>query len=203
MEKIRFIISFPFALPFILIYLCSKQRDKIDLDTNAFYRVQQGKSPENYLYAFYKEFVLYREYRSLFYFRIGRYVKLISWLFPPQTHLTIDVPRDKFGGGCYLQHGYCTDISAESIGEGLFINQKVTIGWSKDGCPTVGRNCRIGTGAVVLGHIKIEDNVNIGANAIVVHNVPSNTTVCSPEAMIVKREGNAVREHLSQLDSTN
>lgn len=43
-----------------------------------------------------------------------------------------------------------------------------------------------GTGAVVLGGILIGDNVNIGANAIVVEDVPSNCTICSPKAQIVK-----------------
>lgn len=39
----------------------------------------------------------------------------------------------------------------------------------------------------MLGDIVIGDNVNIGANAIVVEDVPSNCTICSPKAQIVKR----------------
>ena len=38
-----------------------------------------------------------------------------------------------------------------------------------------------------LGDIKIGNNVNIGANAIVVNDVPDGCTVCSPKAVIVKR----------------
>ena len=70
------------------------------------------------------------------------------------------------------------------------------MGWRDDGCPVIGDNVRIGTGAVVLGKITIGDNVNIGANAIIVKDVPSNTTVVSPAAFIVKRDGVKVHEEL-------
>ena len=85
------------------------------------------------------------------------------------------------------------------MGEGLFINQKVTVGWNKDDCPTIGKNCRIGAGAVVLGNIVIGDNVKIGTDAIVVHDVPSNTTVCSVEAVIVKQNGEKIKKERSSL----
>lgn len=199
MTKLELILNLPFAWPYVLIYLLSRQRRLINMDIDAFYAVQHPGLKENYLIAFYREFITYSEFRSLFYHRLGRWIKLLSWLYPRQDHLSIDVPSDKLGGGIFIQHGYCTDISARSVGEGLFINQKVTIGWNKDGCPTIGKNCRIGAGAVVLGNIIIGDNVKIGANAIVVHNVPSNTTVCSAESVIVKQNGVKVKIDLSSL----
>ena len=103
--------------------------------------------------------------------------------------LGFDVPREKLGGGLFLQHGYCTDLSAREIGENCWINQRVTLGYIGDGCPIIGNNVTIGVGAVVLGDVKIGNNVRIGANAIVVHDVPDNCTVCSPAATIVKRRG--------------
>ena len=192
----------PFAWPFVIVYLFSSQKEKINKDIDAFYSIQKNGSLDNYLVGFYNEFITYAEFRSLFYFRIGPWIKLISWIYPRQTHLTIDVPAHRFEGGAFIQHGYCTDISARAIGEGFFVNQKVTIGWNKDGCPSIGKNCRIGTGAIVLGNIVIGDNVRIGANAIVVHDVPSNSTVCSSESIIVKRNGNRVRERLSDMETT-
>lgn len=42
---------------------------------------------------------------------------------------------------------------------------------------------------MVLGPITIGDNVKIGANAIVVEDVPDNVTICSPKAVIVKYHG--------------
>lgn len=109
------------------------------------------------------------------------------------------MPASKLGGGVFVQHGYCTDLSAESVGEGLWINQKVTVGWNKDGCPTIGKNVRIGVGAVIIGKITIGDNVNIGANAIVTHNVPSNCTVCPAESNIIKLNGKRVDISLKEL----
>ena len=162
------------------------------MDIDAFYSVQNPGAHYNHISAFYRKFLFYREFRSLFYYRVGKWIKLISWLYPRQDHLSLDVPAGCLGGGVFIQHGYCTDLSARSVGEGLFINQKVTIGWNKDGCPTIGKNCRIGTGAVVIGNITIGDNVKIGANAIVVHDVPSNVTVCSSESVIVKKDGKRV-----------
>ena len=102
------------------------------------------------------------------------------------THISFDLPREKLGGGLFIQHGYCTDLSARSIGENCWINQKVCLGYQGNDCPTIGNNVRIGVGAVVIGGVTIGDNVNIGANAIVVHDVPSNCTVCSPAASIVR-----------------
>lgn len=49
---------------------------------------------------------------------------------------------------------------------------------------------------MVLGGITIGDNVNIGANAIVTKDVPSNCTVVSPQAVIIKRNGVKVHEEL-------
>lgn len=192
MGLLKNIIRFPFAWPFVLVYLCSKNKRKINLDIDAFQKVHAGKKPDNYLSAFYDEFTYFGEFRSLFYHRIGKWIKLISWIFPGQSHLGLDVPAAKLGGGVFIQHGYCTDLSAESVGEGLWLNQRVTVGWTKNGCPTIGNNVRIGTGAVIIGKVTIGDNVNIGANAIITHDVPSNCTVCPAESRIVKLNGERV-----------
>ena len=71
------------------------------------------------------------------------------------------------------------------IGEGTLIYQNVTIGNGKKG-PQIGKNCIIGTGAVILGDIIIEDNVKIGANAVVLMDIPQNATAVGVPAKIVK-----------------
>ena len=45
----------------------------------------------------------------------------------------------------------------------------------------------IGAGAVILGELKIGDNVRVGANAVVLKDIPSNATVVGVPAQIVKR----------------
>lgn len=74
------------------------------------------------------------------------------------------------------------------VGGGTIIYQNVTLGGLKGHYgPTIGRNCVIGSGAVILGEVKIGDNVRIGANAVVLKDVPDNCTVVGVPAKIVKQ----------------
>lgn len=68
------------------------------------------------------------------------------------------------------------------IGENTKIYQNVTIGGE---ARSIGANCYIGSGAVVLANLG--DNVKVGANAVVLHDVPSNSTIVGVPGKIVKR----------------
>lgn len=186
----------PFMLPIIIAYLFAKEKSKIQKDLNAFSKVHYKQYPTNYLHSFYQEFIHYPEFRSVFYMRIGHWSRLFKFIVRPAILLSLCTPSHKFGSGIFIQHGNSTIVDAESIGENFGVNQNVTIGWRKDGFPTIGNNVRIGTGAVVLGKITIGDNVNIGAGAIVIKDVPSNCTVVSPSAYIIRRNGIPVHEEL-------
>lgn len=72
------------------------------------------------------------------------------------------------------------------IGENCIIHQNVTIGLGKDGCPTIGSNVRIFSGAVVIGKITIGDNAIIGANAVVTKDVAPNTVVGGVPAKFIR-----------------
>ncbi len=92
--------------------------------------------------------------------------------------------RVTIGSGLTLTHGNVVIDGRTTIGSNCQINPWVTIGLSnsrKIGFsvqgPTIGDNVHIGTGAKVLGPITIGDHARIGANAVVVHDVPANTTV--------------------------
>ena len=87
----------------------------------------------------------------------------------------------------FIQHGYCCEITARSIGENFWINQKVTLGYDIDGCPMIGDNVHIGTGANVVGGVVIGNNVTIGAGTTVVKDVPDNTLVVSQPARYIDR----------------
>lgn len=52
----------------------------------------------------------------------------------------------------------------------------------------IGKHCVIGAGACVLGEITIGDNVKIGANAVVLTDIPDNCTVVGVPGKIVKQE---------------
>lgn len=185
---VKLILCLPLGWVWLVLYLFSSQRTKIDMDLDAFCKVHIRRVPTKHrMFHLWRELVGFAEFRSLFKFRLGKIRHLIGWMMPHGVaHLGFDVPRDKVGGGLFIQHGYCTDLSARAIGENCWINQKVCLGYQGDECPTIGNNVRIGVGAVVIGGVTIGDNVNIGANAIVVHDVPPNCTVCSPAATIVK-----------------
>ena len=67
------------------------------------------------------------------------------------------------------------------IGDDCVLYQGVTLGGTGNECgkrhPTLGDNVTVGTGAKVLGNIRIGDNVRIGGNSVVVKDVPANCTV--------------------------
>ena len=71
------------------------------------------------------------------------------------------------------------------IGARTKIYQHVTVGNGNG--PKIGCDCILGTGCVILGNITIGDNVRIGANAVVLQDVPSNCTAVGVPARIIYR----------------
>jgi serine O-acetyltransferase len=152
----------------------------------------------NLLYLLYK----YPEFRTLYYYRIkkGNFIGLIfmhiikSWY---KECSSLFLYCDDIGSGLFIQHGFSTIVSAEKIGDNCWINQQVTIGYSsKNECPIIGNNVTINAGAKLIGKITINDNVTVGANAVVVKNVPSNCVVAGVPAYIINRDGLKVKELL-------
>lgn len=195
-KGIKYLRYLPQMLPSCLFFFSLRGKRKAMLleDLDAFYKIEYQTKRLCDFTAFYRLMVEYNAFRNVFYYRLWYFGDLMSWLLPKCK--TLEIRTLQIGGGIYIQHGVSTQIAARSVGKNLFINQNVTVGWNGPGCPTIGNNVRIGTGAVVLGPITIGDNVNIGANAIVTKDVPSNTTVVSPHAYICKRDGKRVHEEL-------
>ncbi len=195
-NSIKYILYLPLVLPSLIVYLLfwGKRKKMLLSDLDAFYRVEYQRERLSNITAFYRLMVEYPAFRNVFYHRLWYCSILVSWILPKWK--TLEINTLKVGGGMYIQHGTSSILTANSIGKNLWVNQNVTIGWNGPGCPTIGDNVRIGTGAVVIGPITIGDNVNIGANAIVTKDVPSNTTVVSPHAFIIKRDGQRVHERL-------
>lgn len=143
------------------------------------------------------------EFRNLFYYRIARerrlfrriLLEIIILFFLPKKDLYLKA--DEIGEGFFIQHGYSTGIAAQRIGKNCWVNQEVTIGYMDDSNPPIiGDNVRIAVGARVLGDITIGDNSLIGANSVVIKDVPPNCTVVGVPGYIVKRDGKRVREEL-------
>jgi serine O-acetyltransferase len=69
--------------------------------------------------------------------------------------------------------------------------------------PTIGDNVVVGTGAKILGDIKIGNNSYVGANAVVIKDVPANSTVVGVPGRITKQDGKKIDlklDHIHVLD---
>lgn len=112
-------------------------------------------------------------------FFIARLISQISKFF---TGIEIH-PGAIIGKGFFIDHGNGVVIGETAeIGDNVMIYHQVTLGGTgnEKGVkrhPTVGDNCIIGTGAKLLGNITIGNNSKIGANSVVLRNVPENATV--------------------------
>ena len=103
-------------------------------------------------------------------------------------------PGARIGRGLFIDHGMGVVIGETAIlGDNVTLFQGVTLGGTgkEKGKrhPTLGNNVVVGAGAKVLGSFKIGDNVQIGANAVVVREVPANSVVVGVPGRIVKQEG--------------
>lgn len=129
-------------------------------------------------------FLQYKEFRSIVYHRIGLRKYPIRWLFPGQSNLIIAC-RD-IGAGLIIQHGYSTVVCAESIGDNFHVNQCVNIVWNGDKQAVIGNNVSVYAGAIIIGGIRIGDNVIVGAGSVVTKDVPDNVVVAGNPAKIIK-----------------
>lgn len=93
--------------------------------------------------------------------------------------------RCQIGGGLQMPHtnGIVINVNAR-IGCNCDIYQQVTIGEMKGGSPVIGNNVFIGPGAKILGSVSIGDGARIGANALVITDVPANARVYAEPSKI-------------------
>ena len=132
-----------------------------------------------------------RSFRSLFYYRLrtcgraGRLgARLLSLVYRPEAPLYLSCPS--IGPGLYISHGFATILNAKSVGQDCLLAQQVTVGWSnKGGPPTIGNRVRICAGVTVIGPIHIGDDAVVGANALVIHDVPAGAVVGGVPAKII------------------
>lgn len=97
------------------------------------------------------------------------------------------------GPGLFIPHSQGTVIGAWSIGSNATIFQGVTLGakrlafdFDRSSRPVLGDNITIGAGAKVLGGILIGSNSFVGANSVVISDVPSDCVVAGVPAKIIR-----------------
>lgn len=94
----------------------------------------------------------------------------------------------EFGPGFVLIHSNGVVINGNVRGgNNVFIEHQVTIGAERRQSPELGNDVFIGAGAKIVGPVRIGDGARVGANAVVVHDVPANTTVVGIPAKPVRR----------------
>ncbi len=107
-------------------------------------------------------------------------------------------PGAKIGNRFFIDHGMGVVIGETcEIGDDVVLYQGVTLGGTgkEKGKrhPTIGNRVVIGSGAKVLGSITVGENSAIGANAVVLHEVPPNSTVVGIPGKVVKGNGKRVK----------
>ena len=128
----------------------------------------------------------HRMYLSGFYFP-ARFLSQIN-----RTLTGIDIhPGATVGRRLFIDHGMGVVIGETAeIGDDVLIYQNVTLGGTgKDKGkrhPTIGNHVIIGTGAKVLGNIRIGDHVKVGAGSVVVKPVPDYSTVVGVPGRVVR-----------------
>ena len=113
-------------------------------------------------------------------------------------------PGAKIGKGFVIDHGMGVVIGETTeIGNNVLIYQGVTLGGTGNETgkrhPTIGNNVVIGCGAKVLGPVNIGDNAKIAANAVVLTDVPPDSTAVGAPAKIIKIKGARVNNTAASM----
>ncbi len=144
-------------------------------------------------------FFLYQGLHAIWWYRVSHWLYMRRWFglarYVSQcgrfwTGIEIH-PGATIGKGLFIDHGMGVVIGETTvIGENVTIYQGVTLGGTgKDTGkrhPTIGNNVMIGSGAKVLGPFAVGDNSKIAANAVVLTEVPPNSTCVGVPARVVK-----------------
>ncbi|WP_199616596.1 serine O-acetyltransferase EpsC [Paenibacillus alkalitolerans] len=151
------------------------------------------------LHAIWAHRIAHALYRSRL-FGLARVVSQVSRFF---TGIEIH-PGARIGKRLFIDHGMGVVIGETcEIGDDVILYQGVTLGGTgkEKGKrhPTIGNNVVIGSGAKVLGSFTVGDYSRIGANAVVLQEVPDNSTVVGNPGRIVRRNGQKV----DKLDHCN
>jgi len=177
-------------------------------------RAAQKKDPA--AKSFLEIVFLYQGLHALVSYRVAHFFYKLHLFFPARllsqlsrfaTGIEIH-PGAKIGKRFFIDHGMGVVIGETAIvGDDVLLYQGVTLGGTglEKGKrhPTIGNNVVIGGGAKVLGNITIGDNSYIGANAVVIKDVPPNSTVVGIPGRITKQDGKKIDvslDHIHILD---
>lgn len=201
LRQFVFTIQFIFFSPLLIPFALTSEKESIIADVEKWVECLNWQKKAN-LIQLIALLIEAKEFRSLYYFRLfkgnffGRFfMYIVKIIYPRSDYFFLDNSCN-IGPGLFIQHGFSTIIMAD-LGANCWINQQVTIGHKdRTGRPKIGNNVRVTAGAKILGNITIGDDVTVGANAVVVKNVPENCVVVGIPAYIIQKNGQKVKEVL-------
>lgn len=142
-----------------------------------------------------------RGFHALLFYRISNILNKYKIPIVPlvltriiQIIYSIDIDyRAKIEGGVIMIHGVGTVIgSGAVIKSGTIIYHQVTIGikgsGKNDGFATIENDCVLGAGAKILGKLTVGENSTIGANVVIIKDIPSNSVVTSDSKIIIREK---------------
>jgi serine O-acetyltransferase len=117
-------------------------------------------------------------------------------------------PGATIGKGLVIDHGAGVVIGETAqIGDNCTLYQGVTLGGTGKDVgkrhPTLGNGVLVGAGAKVLGPFTIADGSKVAAGAVVLKEIPENSTAVGIPARVVKRDGSRVDAQNTDLDQVH
>ena len=160
---------------------------------------------EVFLYPSFKAVMMYRTAHKWY---VNGHYFWARWLSQKAVRKTgIEIhPGAKIGKGLFIDHGSGVIIGETTIiGDNCTLYQGVTLGGTgkEQGKrhPTLGNNVMVSAGAKVLGSFTIGDNCKIGAGSVVLEEVPPNCTVVGIPGRVVRRHNQNVPQELLDHDN--
>lgn len=148
---------------------------------------------ESYKYNFWMRTCAYARGKPLLKFTVYPLARLMLGHLTHKMGISIGAATS-IGSGFYIGHfGGIVVNSRARIGDNCNISQGVTLGKANrgknKGYPIIGDNVYIGPGAVVVGNIQVGNNVAIGANCVVTHDVPDHAVVVGIPGRVISLDG--------------
>ena len=145
------------------------------------------------LYPGFKAVRMYRKAHFFYNHKMFFLARAVSQRCVKKTNIEIH-PAAQIGRRLFIDHGTGVVIGETTvIGDDCTIYQGATLGGTgkEQGKrhPTLGNGVLIGAGAKVLGPFKVGDNSNVAAGAVVLSEIPPNSTAVGVPAMVVKQNG--------------
>ncbi len=145
------------------------------------------------LYPGFKAVRMYRRAHWFYQHKMFFLARAVSQRCVKKTNIEIH-PGATIGRRLFIDHGTGVVIGETTvIGDDCTIYQGATLGGTGKihgkRHPTIGNNVLIGSGAKVLGPFKVGDNSNIASGAVVLTEIPPNSTAVGVPAKVVKQNG--------------